>query len=315
MRKLLVPMLLLALGACSKPARHDYPIYRDEAPVGETTAADASTGADAAVDVENLKPPPENSPAASVPAGQPMLAYTYGFGIEAAPKAVRALTAQDQAACVSAGPALCQVTGSDVHELGADDVSATLELRAAPAWLSQFRERLSKEVRASGGRLVSTTVGSEDLSRQLVDTEAELRAKTTLRDRLQQILASRPGKVSDLVEVERELARVQGELDATQSELAVMRGRVAMSKVTLSYSSRGVLAPQGVLSPLSGALADTLSNVVESLAFMVRLIAVLLPWIAVTLGVAWVFRKPLGRWRERRRARRASRLEERRRPA
>ena len=89
---------------------------------------------------------------------------------------------------------------------------------------------------------------SEDLTRQIVDTEAAVRARTALRDRLQAILATRPGKLSDLLEVEKELARVQGELDATQSELAVMRTRVVTSLLTITYSSgASLMAPRGAM--------------------------------------------------------------------
>lgn len=140
---------------------------------------------------------------------------------------------------------------------------------------------------------------SEDLSREIVDTEARLRAQTTLRDRLQALLASRPGKLSDLVELERELARVQGELDAAQSQLEVMRQRVAMSEIDVTYESAGVLAPQGVWSPLARAFADFLGIIALTLGLMVQLIAWTAPWIVIGGALVWVFRKRLPKLRFR----------------
>ncbi|HRD45453.1 MAG TPA: DUF4349 domain-containing protein, partial [Caulobacter sp.] len=236
---------------------------------------------------------PGSAPARTVAAGVPMLAYTYRYAIETPAGKVRALAASHEAACVAAGPAQCQVTSFLVQEFGEDSLRATLELHAAPAWLKRFRDGLSDDAKGAGGRVNSSNVSSEDLSRQIVDTEARLRAMTTLRDRLQALLADRPGKLSDLVEIERELARVQGDIDSTTSQLAVMRGRVAMSEVTLNYESRGVLAPRGVWSPLVNAFTDFIGIVAFTLAAMVRLVAWLLPWILIGGGLLWLFRKRL----------------------
>lgn len=234
-----------------------------------------------------------SAPGASAPVGVPMLAYRYAFGVEAPAGKLRGLIAGHEAACAAAGPQLCQVTSSGVHEAGEDRLMGTLELRAAPAWLKRFRDGLAADARSAGGRITSSGVTSEDLSRQIVDVEARLRAMTTLRDRLQALLADRPGKLSDLVEIERELARVQGEIDSTTSQLAVMRGRVAMSEVSLDYQSEGVLAPSGVWSPLTGAFKDFIGIVAWTLAAMVRLIAWCAPWVLLGAGLLWLLRKRL----------------------
>ena len=298
MRLLFLVLLTLFLSACGQAttsAGEESYASADAAAAPEAAMADAvATDASAdAVRTEPGKPP--------VPAGVPLLAYSYQYGIHAPPKSVRALAAGHEAACVAAGLAVCQVTSSEVQEFGEDQVRATLTLRATPAWLKRFRAGLAGETRSAGGRVTAANVSSEDLSRQIVDTEANLRAKTTLRDRLQALLASRPGKLADLIELERELARVQGEIDATQSELSVMRTRVATSDLTVNYASAGVLAPEGVLSPLGEALSDVLAIFVGTLAFMVRLVAVLAPLVLIVGGLLWVFRKRLPKIRLRRR--------------
>ena len=112
---------------------------------------------------------------------------------------------------------------------------------------------------------------------------------------MQNLLANHPGKLSDLLQVEGELARVQGEIDATQSELADMRGRVATSELKLTYESAGVLAPQGVLAPLGKASGDALGLMVMMVAGMIRFAAVLAP-VAVVAGlVFWLARSRLAR--------------------
>lgn len=284
-------LLSLLLYGCGQPAEMAVaPASRGA--VAEEVAADAA----AAPDVQNQASPPVLPPGPdqpSVPAGRPMLAYSYQYGIQAPPKAVRQLIARHEAACIAAGPARCQVTNSQLQEFGEDQVRGSLSIRAAPVWLRTFREGLASEARSEGGRLVRSNVTSEDLSRQIIDTEAALRAKTTLRDRLQNLLATRPGKLADLIELERELARVQGEIDATQSNLAAMRTRVATSDLTIEYASAGVLAPEGVLSPIGDALSDVVAIIAGTLAFMIRVVAVLFLWVLLIGGVLWIFRKRL----------------------
>ena len=205
--------------------------------------------------------------------------------------------AQQQSACATAGPTVCQVTGSSVNALANGMVKADLSLRATPAWVSAFRAGLAAQARAAHGQVTAEGVTSEDLSQNMVDTEAHLRAKTGLRDRLQGLLNTHSGAVNDLVALEKSLSDAQGELDTLTSELAMMRQRVATSVVEIHYTSAGVFAPQGVWSPLADALHDFVGAIAGSLAVMVRISAALLPWIVVIGGGLWLARRRLPKWR------------------
>ena len=107
----------------------------------------------------------------------------------------------------------------------------------------RFRASIEADTRAAGGRLVGSNVQTEDLTRSIVDTDAALRTKRELRDRLEALLQRPSNGVKDLLATEQELARVQGEIDTAQSELAVMRARVQMSGLDIDYRSTSSLAP------------------------------------------------------------------------
>src|SRR5262249_22329124 len=146
------------------------------------------------------------------------------------------------------------------------------------------------------------SVTSEDLTRAITDTEARLRAAKTLRDRLQNLLASRPGQLSDLLDVERELARVRGDIDSTESNLAVMRARVSMSTLTLSYSSTGVAVSDGTFSPIVEAVRNFMHIVATVIGAMIVILAALLPLVPVAWGLWWLFKK----WRAQRKTAKAT---------
>ena len=282
MRVVVIAMLGLVLTACGAPA-----------------GASKDKAVDSAVTL-NAEPPAERGASAPQSAAAPMMAYAYEEVMWAPAQRVKPLLDADQKLCVAAGPAICQVVSVRQTNDGNDDAKATLELRATPAWIAGLRGRLESDLKAAGGHTLRSEVSSEDLTRSIVDGEARLRAQITLRDRLQKLLAERPGKLGDLLDVERELARVQGEIDSAQSTLAVMRLRVATSTLSLTYQSyRPPHQAKGVWAPLAEAVGDVLSTLADSLGVLVRVVVWLAPWVLVIGLTLWLLRKRLPRLRHK----------------
>jgi len=296
-RTLLLGAMALCLAACSggdEQAADSYDVAAAEmAPAASvnvelaTEAADTDAGGDGA------------SPATVQPANT--IAYAYFYGLELPSDRVSEVRSRHEAACVEAGPRVCQLLGSETQSYGDDQSSATLRLRATPAWLTGFRAGLEADADAAGGRIAQSRTDAEDLSRSLTDTEARLRALETLRDRLQQLLATRSGPLEQLLQTERELARVQGELDATRSALAVLRDRVSMSQLTITYQSESRFASNSVFSPVADALGNSLRVFMATLGALIYLVAGLLPLLLILVPVGWL----VFRWVRIRRDRRA----------
>jgi hypothetical protein len=216
-----------------------------------------------------------------------MLAYAYSYRLELPAEKARSLMARHQLACEAAGPALCQLVSADIGVQNGDDVRGELALRAQPAWLKSFRGNLSREARDAGGNVLRDATETEDLTRQMVDTEAALRAQTALQSRLERLLAERPGSLADALAIEKELARVGGEIDATRSGLAVMRGRVEMSKLTIDYLSRGAARPDGVMSPVVDALRNFVGNTMKMVGLLIGLLSFVFPVALVVVPMVW----------------------------
>lgn len=252
-------------------------------------------------------PPPSDAPTdADGTRGQPTqpggpspalyLAYTYAMQLEIPSQRLGSVMDAHIQACNAAGPRLCQLVGSNKSGDPESYMEGYVSIRGEPQWLRTFMGGMAAQVDAAGGRVQGQTTNTEDLTRQIVDTEARLRAQTALRDRLQDLLRSRPGRLSDLLEVERELARVQGEIDSVQSNLAVMRTRVAMSELTVNYRSAPRSVGSDTFEPLRNAFANFLGIVVGGLAAIVVIIAGLIPIAIVVVPIVWLAL----RWRRRR---------------
>ena len=102
-----------------------------------------------------------------------------------------------------------------------------------------------------------------------------------MKGRLEDLLATRDGDLGELLQVERELARVTGEIESITSNLKALRLRVSMSEMTVSYSTQRSLVAGGRSNPLASAFGDFFYNMSEALAAVVTFFAVGLPWMFV----------------------------------
>jgi hypothetical protein len=231
------------------------------------------------------------SPAANVDAraartaalSLPQLAYRFSYAIETPADQIRPLMGRHETACREAGSAVCQLVDQSFTDRGEGEVAGRLSLRATPSWLTAFRDGLDADAKAAGGKLKADSADSEDLTAQMVDAEAAIHAKTALRDRLQDLVATRPGKLNDLLAIENELARVQGEIDAAQSSLAVMRGRVAMSQLTVDYG-----ATQPLAADLARSARGSLSLAGGLLTALLQALIVVGPILAPVALIGWL---------------------------
>lgn len=301
MKKTLVLLAVMALASCAQP-------QQSAAPSGTTGSAKleqaemSAVATDAAAPADSMPPPPPEPGQPNLPPmtqQAAMIAYSYAMGLELPGKQVLPVRDAHLRACTQAGPSKCQLLGTSSNAVGKDEVTAELRLRGAPLWLEGFRAVIASDADKAQGRLLINNINSEDLTRQMVDTQATLAAQTKLRDRLTDLLARHQGKLGDLLEVERELARVQGEIDSRASELNVMRTRIAMSDLTVTYASEGVAVSDQTADPTRAALNDFLGIVSFSFAVLVRFIAGILPWLVILVPTGWAIRRW---WRKRRAA-------------
>jgi hypothetical protein len=219
--------------------------------------------------------------------GQPvqLIAYTYNYGFQVPPVKMEGLLNAHKAACEAAGPAKCYVINSQIYGLGQEQSSGTMTLRASPDWIKSFQGGMADSLKQFEATLDNNNESAEDLTVQIVDSEARLRSMKTMRDRLQELLRDRPGRLSDLLEIEREFARVQADIDSHESVLAALKLRVAMSMLTLNYQPKLNAVSESVWRPLGDAFENFIPNFADTLAGIVLFIGGILP-IVIVLGLA-----------------------------
>ena len=187
----------------------------------------------------------------------PQVAYTYAYGFRVAPNLIRPMQEKHADMCEAKGPQVCRIVSMNSGESQGDYAYGSLRIAIASGEARTFGKALTATSEGMNGELVSSSIQGEDLSKRIVDTEARLRARTVLRDRLMDVLRNRRGTVAELVEAERGVAQVNEEIDQARSWLNEMRGRVAYSTMTLEYEAG---------TPSEGGFADPIRNAWGSLA-------------------------------------------------
>ena len=149
-------------------------------------------------------------------------------------------------------------------------------------------QRLDQAVNAlrALGRVTDETQTGEDVGEQVRDLEARLANSRNTEKRLTEVLRTRTGDVSDVLQVEREIARVRGEIERMDAERAHLERRVAYATITLRVEQERQATLDVGRQPLSmqfrNALVDGLS------AAFVSIVDVALALLHVApLGLMW----------------------------
>ncbi len=253
-------------------------------------AASESAPADGFVDLDRpiVQPEPDGGGGGAPPGMAPMMAYSYAWNFSVPSANMENLLNAHKKLCEDAGPTNCYVTNSNLSAIGQDEgASGNLSMRATEAWVRKFEGGVNDGLKPFGGSVYGTNRNAEELTAQIVDNEARLKAMSAHRDALQKMLEDRPGKLSDLLEVRQALAQAQGDIDARQSLLAALKLRVSMSELNFSYQAEYAAASQSIWRPVTDAFADFGPAFARTIGGIVRFIAAILPLLVFgAVGIA-----------------------------
>lgn len=168
--------------------------------------------------------------------------------------------------------------------------AATLEIRM-PA--EHFEETVDG-LRAIGA-LETVNVTAEDVGEEFVDVQARMVNDRRLEARLIDLLARRTGKLSDVLDVEHELARVREEIERYEGRLRYLQSRAAVSTLTLTVHEPIPVVDQGSPGVVGEAVRDAWRNLITVVALLIQSLGVIIPLAGCALA-GWLvvrrFRRP-----------------------
>jgi len=149
------------------------------------------------------------------------------------------------------------------------------------------------------GRVLNEQLSTDEVTEQVVDLEARLRNSRATEQRLIAVLNERTGKVRDILEVEREIARTRQEIERMEAQRQNLMHRVELATVQVSlieeYKAPLAPAPVGTATRLRNAFVagwdDFAGMFIGLVFFFARRGLILLFWLVV-LYALWRRLKP-----------------------
>jgi len=229
-------------------------------------------------------------PGSDIPVSIPQIAYSYQYGYRLPAADIPKAQQAHVKLCEQRGPKVCRVLNMENSGGEGDYATGMLHLEVAAKQARAFGGQLAEAAEEYGGDHIAASISGEDLSKQIVDTEARLRSRELLSQRLTELLRTKSGSVKELVEAERAVTQVNEEIDQARSWLKEMRGRVAFSKIIVNYQSSAP-GSGGFLQPIREAFGGIASIMGNSIGAAITFIALMLPWVLI-LGLAiWLRRR------------------------
>jgi hypothetical protein len=168
--------------------------------------------------------------------------------------------------------------------------SATIEIKV-PA---QRFDRLFEGLRTVG-KVESANVTAEDVGEEYTDVAARMGNARRLESRLLDLLATRTGRLQDVLEVERELARVREEIERYAGRMQYLRQHAAVSTITVELHEPGtVIGERPGAGAIGQAFLQAWRNVIWVVSFLIQALGAIIPLALVAWG-AWL----LWRWRRK----------------
>lgn len=279
MRKYLISFAAastIALAACSE-APDGSGASESAAYDGPAMQAEVAPSADASAPLPDL---------GALEVSLPKLAYTYDYAFRTGGEALGELQRRHADLCEQQGPASCRILGMTKSGEDADEMTGELQLAVATQHARAFGALLEKEATSADAQQISAEIATEEMSKAIVDTEAQLRARTELRDRLMEVLRTRRGSVEELVAAERSVAQVNQEIDQARSWLREMQGRIAFSRINIRYES-GAPVANDFLAPIQAAVGS-LGSI---LGFVIAALIVFGAVFGPIAGLVWLGRR------------------------
>jgi len=146
------------------------------------------------------------------------------------------------------------------------------------------------------GHVENEAQTGEEVTQQHTDLVARLKNSRETEQRLQAILVQRTGKISDVLSVEQEIARVRGEIEQMEAEQKNLEHRVDFATIDLKfaeeYKAQLGSPATSVSTQLHNALVTGYKSAAESLLGLVLIFVeyspVLILWFAILAMPAWL---------------------------
>jgi len=163
--------------------------------------------------------------------------------------------------------------------------SATLEVRVPSAQFDALLGALG-----SLGKVESVTASVQDVGEEYVDMGARSTNAKRMEARLVEMLATRTGKLEEVLTVEQELRRVREEIERYEARLRYLERHASVSSLEITIHEPLALIDRPRPGPIVVAIGVAWERTLGMIAWCIASLGVIVP-LAVLLGLGvWTYR-------------------------
>lgn len=173
---------------------------------------------------------------------------------------------------------------SDTEGTGYRSLFRSLTIRVP----SKDFENLVQEVSTGVAYFDTKEIYSEDVTEQYIDIQARLKAKTELENRYLDLL-QKATKVSEILEIEKELSVIREEIEAKQGQLNYLQSRVSMSTLHIYFYKQ--TADTGITISYGSKMWNAIKSGIEAISSFFLGLLHIWPFIILSIVAFYVIRK------------------------
>ncbi|MDY6826026.1 MAG: DUF4349 domain-containing protein [Bacillota bacterium] len=177
------------------------------------------------------------------------------------------------------------ISNSNIYEIREGQYAANLTLRVPEDRFDVVMRQLEEL-----GKVNNTQTGMDDVTMQYIDLESRLNNQKAQEERLVEILEMAEN-VEEVLEVEKELARIRGEIESMTSQLTYLKDQVTYGTIYLSLREEAVstdnISP-GVFHNLGEktgeAFITSINFILNAFSYIIIALSAMLP-VLVVIGI------------------------------
>lgn len=230
-----------------------------------------------------------------VPTAAPGVAFAYRYGFRLPDANISATQEAHAAACEKLGLNRCRITGMTYELDDRDRVTGSLELSIDPLLARGFGKDAIAEVEKQDGRLRYAEITGEDQNPAL---DEAARRQGSANQRIAQLEAdlAKATKENERVLLREQIRQLRDQIEAAKTQAVEAETKVHRTPMTFDYRGGGAsgrgFAGENPMTEAWYLLVDSLATMVS---FVLKGLAVILPWLVLVLLGILAFRSRMGR--------------------
>lgn len=153
------------------------------------------------------------------------------------------------------------------------------------------------QLKSLAKRVTDEEVSGEDITKQYVDLESQLKNLSTSKIQLEKIMGSAQ-KTQDVLSVYQQLSNIQGQIDLIEGQIKYYKESIAFSLITIQLHQVAVIEDSD-RSPFARTAKQAYHDLLNQLqamthgliTFFIYLLPLLLLWLALFFLVIWIVKK------------------------